>query len=134
MRRALATALLAASAATGASAEVPVREAFQLHCSGCHGPDGRGDGRMVPDLRALAPLLAVEGGREYLVRVPGVAQAPLESAALARLLDFVLTEMSGVDDLEAFGPAEVERLRKRPLLDPVGARPIPRPTFPAPPR
>lgn len=131
MRRLLPALLLAASAATGVSAEVPVREAFQLHCSGCHGPDGRGDGRMVPDLQALAPLLSVEGGREYLVRVPGVAQAPLESAALARLLDFVLTELSGVDDHEAFEAAEVDGLRRRPLLDPVRARPLPRSTSPA---
>ncbi len=126
MRQLLSGLLLAASAATGASAELPVREAFQLHCSGCHGPDGRGDGRMVPDLRRLAPLLEVEGGREYLVRVPGVAQAPLESPALARLLDFVLRELSGVEDLEAFEAAEVDRWRRRPLLDPVGARPLPR--------
>lgn len=128
MRQLLSGLLLAASAATGASAELPVREAFQLHCSGCHGPDGRGDGRMVPDLRRLAPLLEVEGGREYLVRVPGVAQAPLESPALARLLDFVLRELSGVEDLEAFEAAEVDRWRRRPLLDPVGARPLPRST------
>ena len=126
MRRLLSALLLAASAATGASAEIPVREAFQLHCSGCHGPDGRGDGRMVPDLRTLAPLLEVEGGRAYLVRVPGVAQAPLESAALARLLDFVLRDLSGVGDHEAFDAAEVDRWRRRPLLDPVGARPLPR--------
>jgi mono/diheme cytochrome c family protein len=131
MRRQLSALLLAASAATGASAEVPVREAFQLHCSGCHGPEGRGDGRMVPDLRRLAPLLEVEGGREYLVRVPGVAQAPLESPALARLLDFVLRELSGVEDHEAFDAAEVDRWRRRPLLDPVGARPLPRSTPPA---
>jgi len=131
MRRQLSSLLLAASAATGASAEVPVREAFQLHCSGCHGPEGRGDGRMVPDLRRLAPLLEVEGGREYLVRVPGVAQAPLESPALARLLDFVLRELSGVEDHEAFDAAEVDRWRRRPLLDPVGARPLPRSTPPA---
>lgn len=126
MRRLLSALLLAASAATGASAEIPVREAFQLHCSGCHGPDGRGDGRMVPDLRNLAPLLEVEGGRAYLVRVPGVAQAPLESAALARLLDFVLRDLSGVGDHEAFDAAEVDLWRRRPLLDPVGARPLPR--------
>lgn len=124
MRFALALIVLFSSAA--ATADVPVRETFQLHCSGCHGPDGRGDGRIVPDLRLLGPLLAAEGGRAYLVRVPGVAQAPIDSAALAALLDFVLTELSGVDGFEAFGATEVERLRRSPLLDPVGSRPIPR--------
>ena len=114
------------AATTAAFAEIPVREAFQLHCSGCHGPDGHGKAGFVPDLRELGPLLGVPGGREYLVRVPGVAQAPVDSAALARLLDFVVSEMAGVDDLEAFAPEEVEALRKRPLLDPVGSRPLPR--------
>lgn len=109
-----------------ASAEIPVRESFQLHCSGCHGPDGRGDGGFVPDLHSLAPLLEAEGGREYLARVPGVAQAPIESDALAMLLNFILAEMSGVRGFEPFAADEVERLRQRPLLDPVGERPLPR--------
>ena len=126
MRRAFGAIVLAVLAGRAVLAEIPAREAFQLHCSGCHGLDGRGDAAFVPDLYALAPLIAVPGGREYLVRVPGVAQAPVESAALARLLNFVLTEMSGVDDLDAFDAAEVEALRRRPFLDPVGARPLPR--------
>jgi len=124
--RALAIAVGLVLGTTIASAEIPVRESFQLHCSGCHGPDGRGDGGFVPDLHALAPLLGVEGGREYLARVPGVAQAPIESDALALLLNFVLTEMSGARGFEPFAADEVERLRQRPLLDPVGARPLPR--------
>ena len=124
--RALAAAGLVFLASAPGFAEIPVREAFQLHCSGCHGPDGRGNGSFVPDLHELAPLMRVEGGREYLVRVPGVAQAPVESAALARLLNFVLKEMSGVEAFEAYDADEVEQLRERPFLDPVGARPIPR--------
>ncbi len=119
--------LLALLTSASARAEIPVREAFRLHCSGCHGPDGRGVDRFVPDLRALAPLLAAEGGREYLVRVPGVAQAPVDSAALAELLDFVVREMSGVEGFDGYGAKEVEGLRRRPLLDPVGSRPVPRP-------
>ena len=126
MRRAVGAILLALLASPPARAEVPAREAFQLHCSGCHGPDGHGAAEFVPDLHELAPLVAAPGGREYLVRVPGVAQAPVESEALARLLNFILTEMSGVDDLDAFDAAEVETLRRRPFLDPVGARPVPR--------
>ena len=93
------------------SAEIPVRESFQLHCSGCRGPDGRGDGGFVPDLHSLAPLLEVAGGREYLARVPGVAQALIESDALALLLNFVLIEMSGARGFEPFAADEVERLR-----------------------
>jgi len=117
--------LLAASAmlASGARAEIPSSEAYQLHCSGCHRPDGSGDARIVPSLRALAPLLEVPGGRDYLVRVPGVAQAPLASAELAPLLNYVLREIAGAQSFVPFTESEVESLRRRPLRDPAAERP-----------
>lgn len=118
-------AFLAASAfvTISASAEVPPAEAYQLHCSGCHRPDGSGDGRVVPSLRELGPLLDVPGGRDYLVRVPGVAQAPLASAELAPLLNYVLREMAGAGSFAPFTESEVESLRRAPLRDPVAERP-----------
>jgi len=117
--------ILAASAALAseASAEIPSAEAYQLHCSGCHRPDGSGDVRVVPSLRELAPLLDVPGGRAYLVRVPGVAQAPLDSAELAPLLNYVLREIARAESFVPFTESEVESLRRSPLRDPVAARP-----------
>jgi len=115
--------LLACLISMSAQAEVPLPELYQLHCSACHSPDGSGDGRIVPSLRELGPLLDAPGGRDYLIRVPGVAQAPLESARLAALLGWVLTELSGVNNVEAFTEREVEMLRRRPFRDPVAARP-----------
>ena len=55
-----------------------------------------------------------------------MAPRAVQLEGLARLLNFLLTEMSGVDDLDAFDAEEVEALRRRPFLDPVGARPLPR--------
>lgn len=122
--RALGSALgLVLVAASLGSAEPGPAEAYQLHCSGCHGVDGRGDERIIPSLHGLAPLLSAPGGREYLARVPGVAQAPLPSAELAVLLNWVLQTFSGATGIEPYRAQEIEVLRRRPLRDPVAARP-----------
>jgi mono/diheme cytochrome c family protein len=97
-------------------------EDYVLHCSACHTRDGRGSPELVPSLRNLTPLLALPRGREYLVRVPGVAQAPLSPSRLARLLNWVLAEYSGLDLQPRFSAAEVEALRASPLRDPKGFR------------
>jgi len=121
---ALAAAGWVAFSAPGAGA-APPEEAYRLHCSGCHGPDGAGSAGVAPSLRELAGLLAAPGGRAYLVRVPGVAQAPLASAELARLLNWVLRELSGAGDLAPYTAGEVEAWRRDPLRDPLAARPAP---------
>ena len=64
---------------------------YALDCEGCHRADGTGTPGSVPALRdSVARFLAVPGGREYLARVPGVAQAPLDDAALAAVLNWML--------------------------------------------
>ena len=73
-----------------------MEEDYLLHCTACHGTDGAGTPGVTPGVRDLAAILAVDGGRAYLARVPGVAQAPLSDARLARLLNFVLEHYSGV--------------------------------------
>ncbi|MFT4569417.1 MAG: hypothetical protein ACI8TX_000788 [Hyphomicrobiaceae bacterium] len=113
------------SAASAASAASLVRHDYVLHCAGCHLMDGTGS-ETVPSLHELGPVMTANGGRDYLMRVPGVAQAPVDDARLARLLDYVLSEFSGLENVEPFSPAEVGLARERPLRDPVGARPVPR--------
>jgi mono/diheme cytochrome c family protein len=97
-------------------------EDYALHCSACHRADGSGVSELVPSLRDLTPLLALPRGREYLVRVPGVSQAPLSPPRLARLLNWVVAEYSGLDLEPRFSAAEVEALRTSPLRDPTGFR------------
>jgi len=97
-------------------------EDYLLHCSACHTDSGAGVPGMVPSLLELAPLLEHARGREYLVRVPGVAQAPLSDARIARLLNWVLENYSSLRLDPPFEAGEVARFRSSPLRDPVGFR------------
>jgi mono/diheme cytochrome c family protein len=125
--RALALAALAAALVAGgaARAQDPAVD-YMLQCQGCHLADGAGAPGAVPDLRGRVALLArAPGGREYLVRVPGVAQAQLSDARLATLLDFVVRRFGPADAAAAvapFTPAEVAEWRAHPYADPSRAR------------
>ncbi len=93
---------------------------YMLHCQGCHLPHGEGIAGSVPDLRsAMGKFLQVRGGREFLVQVPGSANAALADGALADLLNWLLVTTSG-DQLAAgwnpYTAGEVGRLRSSPLL------------------
>lgn len=69
---------------------------------------------------SVARFLAVPGGRKYLARVPGVAQAPLDDAALAGVLNWMLDRFDRAHVPAGFAPCsaqEVGRLRTQPLLD-----------------
>ena len=121
-RAARAAALLLLAVAASAHADRPPAEQYQLHCSGCHGPEGRGVPGTTPSLHDLAPLAETPEGRAYLARVPGVAQAPVDDAALAELT-WVLREFSQAELQPPYSADEVGRLRLHPLRDPAGARP-----------
>jgi mono/diheme cytochrome c family protein len=119
--RALALGVvLALGAAPAAGVEGP-ELAYTLECAGCHRADGSGTPGSVPQLReSVAGFLAVPGGREYLARVPGVAQAPLDDAALAAVLNWMLDRFDRAHVPTGFVPYtadEVGRLRAHPLLD-----------------
>ncbi len=128
--RALVAALAAgiAFASGAANATPPVAEDYLLSCAGCHGMDGRGVPGVVPSLEQTRRLAGLTGGREYLARVPGVAQAPLSDARLARLLNWVIAEFGRAEDAggpqpAAYTAAEIGPLRRAPLRDPAAARP-----------
>jgi mono/diheme cytochrome c family protein len=115
---ALAAAVLFATA--GAHAADP-RVDYMLQCQGCHLADGSGSPGAVPDLRgSLGRFLAVPGGREYLVRVPGAAQSPLSDARLAALLDWMVREFGPAEaaaGLEPYRAEEVARWRAQPYAE-----------------
>jgi hypothetical protein len=94
---------------------------YALHCQGCHLSDGSATPGRVPALAgSLARFLRVPGGRAYLVRVPGVAQAPLDDTALAALLNWVLLRFDSRGlpaDFSPYEAQEVGRLRRSPLPD-----------------
>jgi hypothetical protein len=94
---------------------------FMLECQGCHLADGAGSPKSVPALGgSMAKFLTVPGGREYLVRVPGSAQSPLDDDALAAVLNWMLWKFGPSEfaaAAEAYTGSEVARLRTRPLID-----------------
>lgn len=102
------------------------RSDYMLHCQGCHGPDGGGARGAVPSFRGtVAKFLAVPGGREYLVRVPGTAQSELSDARTAVLLNWIVREFSPAEipaGAAPYGESEVARLRRPPLTDVEGER------------
>lgn len=126
MRSAARSLLLAAALGIASLAQADPRLDYLLHCSGCHMPDGSGLSPAVPTLHDVpGRLLAIREGRSYLVRVPGVAQAPLDDRRLAEVLNWMLREFSSSTLPRDFKPltvAEVARARSKLLADPLRFR------------
>jgi len=97
-----------------------------LECQGCHLADGSGSPNGVPALADfVARFLTVDGGREFLVQVPGSAQSSLGDAELAAVLNWMLREFGPREIAERAPPytaSEVALLRASPLTDVDGAR------------
>lgn len=127
MRRVRAALVAGALVAAAAPLRADPPGDYMLHCRGCHGPDGRGAPPDVPDLRGeLARLVLRPGGREFVLRVPGVTQTELDPARTAALLNWMVEAFGPLPADAAFAPftaAEVARFRSRPLVDVAGARP-----------
>jgi hypothetical protein len=98
---------------TGARAD------FAFRCKGCHGFAGQGTPGHVPRLNGFVGFFTrVDGGRDYLMRVPGVARAKLDDARLAAVLNWMLEVYGGPTVVPGFAPysaAEVGAARRRPL-------------------
>jgi mono/diheme cytochrome c family protein len=99
---------------------------YLLHCSGCHMPDGTGLSSVVPTLHdVIGRMVAEPGGRDYVIRVPGVSQAPINDEKLTAVINWMLTEFSSETLPENFQPftvTEVTRARSQLLADPLKYR------------
>jgi cytochrome c553 len=115
----VATGILTVGPATLARGYEP-RVNFQLQCMGCHHADGAGEEGRVPSIRqTLVPFSGFAEGRDFVMRVPGVAQAPLSDAEIAALLNWMARNLSDVPVLTSFvdyTAAEVGFVRHRPLV------------------
>lgn len=102
------------------------RSAYILHCAGCHGMDGQGVSQaQVPDLRAMADFLKVPGGREFLIKVPGVMGSALSDAEIAEVTNWMLIDGIGRSPPGRFQPyteKEVREARRSPLVDVMQSR------------
>lgn len=100
------------------------RSLFVLYCAGCHGMDASGAPLGgVPDMRRLGEFLRVPGGREYLLKVPGVMGSGLDDAQVAAVTNWLLGTLAAGSVPSWHRPyeaAEVARARAEPLKD-VGA-------------
>jgi mono/diheme cytochrome c family protein len=94
---------------------------YTLNCMGCHGVDGAGAPPEIPQLRdRIGYYLDVDGGRSYLVQVPGSRQSALSDAALADVLNWMLERFAGASmpaGVQPYSEAEVSRLRAEPVND-----------------
>ncbi|WP_353219420.1 cytochrome C [Salinisphaera sp. S4-8] len=94
---------------------------YQLECSGCHHVDGEGSrANDVPRMKDfVGHFLDVEGGRAFLVQVPGVSLSSFTDAQLADLLNWMLTSDIAGDstpvDFVPYTASEVATLRAEPL-------------------
>ena len=124
-RVALALAALALATGPARAIDGPALD-YAVHCQGCHRADGSGTPGTIPPLAgSVGKFLHAQGGREFLVRVPGVSTSPLDDAALAAVLDWMLATFGGADVPRGFASytaAEVGRLRADPLVDVEGVR------------
>ena len=112
--------LLCPGASAGAS-EMLARQNYILNCQGCHLPDGSGSRGKVPKMSDFVGyFLHVQGGREFLVQVPGVAGAPISDQELADVMNWMLLNFSNDELPDPFIPYDAEeigKLRRQPLLD-----------------
>jgi mono/diheme cytochrome c family protein len=110
---------------SGALPEIPritgVAQDFARQCQGCHGADGMGARDAIPRLREFVGYFTqLPGGRDYLMRVPGVVFAPLDNQRLAAVLNWTLATFSPAEmapDFAPFTAAEINRHRKNPIVE-----------------
>ena len=126
MIRILATLLILALGLNAAADSVQENKvAWMLNCQGCHRADGGATGDQVPALRGtVAKFLTVPGGREYLIRVPGVAMAAMDDESIAALANWMLREFDEENipaDFAGYSASEVGALRKSPLGSEAGS-------------
>ena len=90
---------------------------YTLHCQGCHLQDASGISGKVPRMNNFVGfLLHSDEGREFVIRVPGVATASLPDDQLAELMNWLLLTYSAEQLPQSFVPfsvAEVSALRSR---------------------
>lgn len=93
---------------------------YILHCQGCHLADGSASPGKIPPLVGSGMFLTVDGGREFLVRVPGVSLSTIPDDELAALLNWMLERFSSDDlpvDFEPYTAEEVGVYRQSPLVE-----------------
>ena len=120
--RIIAFALSTGFASLAAADDQRARANYMIHCQGCHLPDAAGFAGKVPRIRDfLGFYLHSQDGREFVVRVPGVATSALSDDKLTELMNWLLLTFSARQlppDFALFTVDEVAALRADPESDP----------------
>lgn len=99
---------------------------YVLHCAGCHGMDGRGHAQaQVPDLHDMPQFLDKVGGREFLIRVPGVMGSGLSDEEVARVMNWMVKRYLPTEraaKVPAFTQDEIHQARQSPMTDVMSTR------------
>ncbi len=98
---------------------------YILHCQGCHLSDGAGTPGKIPALRQeVGRFLQVEGGREFLIQVPGTAQSALSDNEVAGVLNWILDNFSPAELPADFIPYTTEEItrHRQPLANVAAVR------------
>lgn len=116
----------AAATVAAAPAADPPSITYLLYCGGCHLRDGSGTPPEVPTLHSQPGIIeAMPGGRDYLIRVPGAAHAPMTDMELASVTNYLLETFSSdtlAEDFQPYTAAEVAAYRRNILADPLARR------------
>lgn len=87
---------------------------YQLQCAGCHLSEGEGSpANDTPNMKNfVGNFLKVPAGREFLVRVPGMAQSALSNEQLADLLNWLLRKdgIAGSSMPDSFTPYDANEV------------------------
>jgi hypothetical protein len=116
---ALAAVLASPAIALERSATDDVAQNYTLFCAGCHGEAGVGVPHKIPRLAGrLGLYLGVDGGRDFLLRVPGVANSQLDAARLAAVMNRAVARFAPerMATFQPFTAAEIAAARRRPLI------------------
>jgi hypothetical protein len=126
MRRLAAAGILVSMALPTVGYCYEPRVNYEIQCMGCHLADGTGEGGRVPSVRRmLVPFSMIAEGREFVLRVPGVAQSPLTDADIAAVLNWMARNLSDAPlpaGFRDYSAGEVHALRGRPLAQVAEAR------------
>ncbi|NRA52775.1 MAG: hypothetical protein HRU23_01405 [Gammaproteobacteria bacterium] len=90
---------------------------YAMNCRGCHGPEAKATHASVPDMNGFIDrFLEVDGGRQYLIQVPGVSRSALSDQDTADILNWLIrTQGRSKTIKKPFSVQEVSTFRKNPL-------------------
>jgi hypothetical protein len=96
-------------------------ELYVLNCQGCHGARGEvANDDIRPLAFAFSTFTQTTRGRAYLVRIPGIANAPLADGELTKLLNYLAAQWRPSirnGKVPKFNESTVSTLRQKPLQD-----------------